>query len=93
MTSVRALQNIEDVFVVSVNELALYVSDLQSWPKVLGTQCTFKQGNGITLIRKANTRKKILRSPIPQPMLKSSGSILASGLNIVWVGGRGGEEG
>ena len=59
--------------------------------------CTFKQGNAITLERQTFGRRFYAQGPspppphLPQPMLKSTGSFLASGLNIVWVGGGGGE--
>ena len=60
--------------------------------KSLG-HCTFKQGNAITLERQTLGRfdQDLTRFDLPQPMLKSTGSILASRSQHCF--GRGGGEG
>ena len=67
--------------------------------KSLG-HCTFKQGNAITLERQTLGRRFYVQTPppppphhLPQPMLKSTGSILASRNQHCLGGGGGGGEG
>ena len=88
---IRLLSNVESNVFFRFPYSILYQT-YNPGQKSLG-HCTFKQGNAITLERQTLGRRFYAQGPPPpQPMLKYTGSILASGLNIVWVGGRGGLE-